>query len=171
MQAGAAFSVRLPSESHSPFHWLAIYSLGNAVQLHHVGPGRNPKVRRDISGGSNDADPFCDTPKREAVPLGQLHNVWNVAAIGGQGGKSTQRQYNLFKCDGTSSIVISEARHPKYKCLEIAQYKLCPFGHVRCSDCLCNRHPLPRSISLMIAITILNARAALQYETMFLMQG
>jgi hypothetical protein len=135
-------------ESHAPFDWLAIGSLDNAIQLHHVGPHHNLEMRRYFFGGRDDADVFRSTAERATVTLSKLDDVWNVTPIRRQTRKTIQRQDNLFKCDWTSLIVMPEARYPKYRCLEIAQDQLCPFGHARCPDCLCNRrqrchdHPL-----------------------------
>jgi hypothetical protein len=66
--AGSAASSNF-AECHAPLDGLAICSLDNPIQLHHIHADRYPKMRRDIFGGWDDADTFRSATERQAITL------------------------------------------------------------------------------------------------------
>ena len=54
-----------------------------------------------------------DPPEGEAVPLGQLDDVWNVTTIRNQTWEAFKRQNDLFNTErGVTVVVIPNARQP-----------------------------------------------------------
>lgn len=53
-------------------------------------------MRRHIFGGRDEADTFRGAPEREAVPLSQLDDAWNVTTIRSQTREALQGQNDLF---------------------------------------------------------------------------
>ena len=60
---------------HAPLDGLAIRSLDNAVQLHHLRAGCNGEMCRDIFGGRDDADMFGSAAELQAITPGKLGDL------------------------------------------------------------------------------------------------
>jgi hypothetical protein len=58
-------------------------------------------MRRNIFDGWDDADAFGRATNGEAMALGKLDDIWDVATIGSQTRKALQRHYYLFKRERT----------------------------------------------------------------------
>jgi hypothetical protein len=70
-------------------------------------------------------------PKSEAVPLGQLDDVWNVTTIRNQTREPIKRQNDLFNTDGVTVVVIPDARQPHNARIGPIQVQLRPFLYGR----------------------------------------
>src|SRR5262249_6774282 len=118
-------------ESHPPFDGLSVGSLRYAIQLQYVCSHSYPEMSCDFFRGSDHADALRGAPERDAIALGELNNIWNVSAIGGQSWKPVQRQYHLFKRDWVAWNIKPEALHSQHARLRRTQRKFRPLSDAR----------------------------------------